>query len=261
MDQIKIIAIVLGVLNIILWLFLQPEEIKDKSYDIQAKILSLEKEIPELEKLASWTERAELCVKDPPSQEPNELISKLRVVAQKGGFIITESVNQGGEPSRIVVSGHGTYAAVAGVIAEIDHNKAAQIEKISMETRDDNLIETSIDAVVHNGPWCGQEPDNDNPEPVSEVSTAFILLGRYDLFSIPKDKPVQQKAKININYMGYYSENGRITVVLEEDGNLIILNKDEISSSGNRIVSATDERVVLANKKGIEWTIKMKKAK
>ncbi|MBF0547197.1 MAG: hypothetical protein HQM08_22345 [Candidatus Riflebacteria bacterium] len=259
MDKVNTIAIVLGITNVLFWFLCQPEEIKENPFEIRAKIQTLENEMPELEKLASWTIRAELCVKDPPSQEPNTLLAKLRAIAQGNNFLITESVNQGGEPNKIIISGRGNYRAAAGLVSELDHNKATQIAKISMELRDDNLIETSIEAIVQNGAWYGQAPDKDKPEPIPEISTAFISLGKFDLFNAPKAVVSRPIPRSVVKYIGYYSEHGQITVILEENGKVVMLNNDESSPAGNKIVSATEEKIALVNQRGAKWVVAMEK--
>lgn len=243
------------------WNFGWSEEIKTNPEELKTVISGLEKEFPGLEKLSSWTKRVQPFLENPPTANPNEVLTILRNLATKENFQITESANQGGEPPKIILAGTGEYPTCAKILNELRNVAAAQTERITLEQKDDREIEVRMEARIRNGGWYGDSPDFEKEKPEPELESSQISeLGKTDLFNIPViPKPVTVN-KPRIKYIGFYNEKGTPTVFIEENGKTSVLTVGESLSTGWKIKEATIDQVVVT-RKGATWTYQMEKAR
>jgi len=264
MDKRKLIALILLSANLVLWLY-SPEYGNINIDADQAKIEQLGKTLPALEQIASWVMQVKEYAEKAPSSELQPTFNKLRAVAQAGGFVITEASNFGENPVKIHVTGNGSYRAFSAVINELNADDAVVIEKVSLEKRDDDKLEASIEALLRKGPWEPITPDVKRPVPIQNTSVK-ASLGKTDLFGTKAPVISALIPQTNIRYLGYFTESGSPSVVIEENGKTLLLNLGEKTPKGNFISKIDQSRIEItsqeeSNGRKKTWTVLMEKKK
>lgn len=259
MERLTVAGAVLAVLNLTAW-FLGPAFIP--SVDIaepRSRLSLLEKDLPDLERTASWAARVAAALEPPSSASPNELLAELRTVAERSRFLVADSANDGGHPARLSLAGYGPYTAGALLANRLSSDRDLCVERISCETRDDGLIEFKLQILAGASPWEGRADPAERPE--LEPETAPIsAIGRVDLFADEKPVVVERKNRPMLRYLGFFAETGTPTVILEENARAFLARVGEILPGGVKVLSADTDDIELYHHETGTWTVRMKTA-
>lgn len=245
-------------LNVGLWLWGWPGPITGSIDETLQQITTIERELPEREKLAAWCNKAQEGIKNPPEADPGAFLQRVRTIGESAGFKLGESTIKPGSPSTIRVSGSGSWRAIQGIINETGREPAVIIDRLALTLRDDALIELLFEARVRSGPWEG-DAGKVGVEPAPESASLPVLSG-IDPFAIPSAPPPPAPvSRPIIRYLGYFSEGGTATVIMETQGKSQLLQVGETPAKGIRISSASPDLLGLIDERGSPWTVPMEK--
>lgn len=249
---------ILILLNIGLWLWAWPGPIAGTIEETMQRISTIERELPEREKLSAWCGKAREAVQDPPGIDPNAFLQRIRIVGEAAGFKLGESTLRPGNPAGVRVSGAGSWRAIQAILNDAGRENAVIVDRLGLTLRDDSLIELHFEARVRSGPWEG-DSGKVGAEPMSETGSIPVLSG-IDPFAIPVAPPPQVTVtRPTVRYLGYFSEVGPATVIIETQGKSHLLLVGESPTKGIRIASASPEHLGLIDERGNPWTVPMEK--
>ncbi len=261
MERLRVTCILLAGLNAAAWFLAPSFAPKVELEEIRGRLSSLENELPGLEQAASWSSKISSMMEPPPACAPNELLAEIRGVADRSHFLLSESANDGGHPARLSLAGYGPYTAGAILANRLSTDLSLKVDRVSCEIRDDGLVELKLQVLARTGPWEGQAASQERPE-VERETSPNPTIGRIDLFAgeqIPA--PVVERRNLRtFRYLGYFSETGTPSVILEENGRAFLGRVGEILPGGVKILSADTDDIELYHHEAGTWTVRMKSA-
>ncbi len=250
--------------NLLAWWTAWPGVPAETTADLRSRIQALEGQVAAAEKKNDWCHKMTAVLEKPPGEPAAQVLGKLQEEACRVGFRVTEASQFGDQPVRITLAGFATYAGAQAVVNAAARNPAVLLERITLSVRDDGAVETKLGATVRNGPWVAPPLAGEPPEPIPEDHNV-PALGVANLFGTgtpppppsPLPSPVAAAQRPLLVYRGYFIETGTPTVMVQENGNHLLIKVGSPTPQGVTITGATPDHLTLRDTRGETWTITM----
>ncbi|MFZ2960408.1 MAG: hypothetical protein WA705_26305 [Candidatus Ozemobacteraceae bacterium] len=257
MERLTTLAGTLLAINAVVYFFFGNTSPPDLAA-LQLHITTIEQTLPLREANTAWYEKVHSLLEDPPQEDPADLLARLRDLATGWHFEVVEAANRGGNPTSVVFNGHGSYQAIAALVAEIERSDATRLDGLSLVHRDDEDLDASFMLSVRKGPWSDQACDQ-RPDPTTKVPVIHQLIN--DPFNPQKAVVVAPTQKPPLKFTGYFSNNAHVTAIIEIGNNVILLIPGDQLPTGERLLTATADQLEIQDKGGARWVYEMEKVK